>query len=60
MLARAQRVAEAVAAAVFALLFLIFVVQVAMRFMFNMPLSWSDELIVVLYITMVFLSLIHI
>ena len=56
MLARAQRVAEAVAAAVFALLFLIFVVQVAMRFMFNMPLSWSDELIVVLYITMVFWS----
>ncbi len=56
MLARAQRVAEAVAAAVFALLFLIFVVQVAMRFLFNKPLSWSDELIVVLYITMVFWS----
>ena len=56
MLARAQRVAEAVAAAVFALLFLIFVIQVAMRFLFNKPLSWSDELIVVLYITMVFWS----
>ena len=56
MLARAQRVAEAVAAAVVALLFLIFVIQVAMRFLFNKPLSWSDELIVVLYITMVFWS----
>jgi TRAP-type C4-dicarboxylate transport system permease small subunit len=56
MLERSRRVAEAIAAAVFALLFLIFVVQVAMRFLFNMPLAWSDELIVVLYILMVFWS----
>lgn len=56
MLERSRRVAEAIAAAVFALLFLVFVVQVAMRFFFNMPLAWSDELIVVLYILMVFWS----
>lgn len=56
MLARSRRVAEAIAAAVFALLFLVFVIQVVMRFVFNMPLSWSDELIVVLYILMVFWS----
>lgn len=53
---RAVRMAEGIAAAVFALLFLTFVVQVAMRFLFNRPLAWSDELIVVLYILMVFWS----
>jgi TRAP-type C4-dicarboxylate transport system permease small subunit len=46
--------AEAVAAAIFALLFLVFIVQVAARFLFNRPLAWSDELIVILYIAMVF------
>jgi TRAP-type C4-dicarboxylate transport system permease small subunit len=51
---RLQQGAEAVAAAVFALLFLTFVVQVAMRFLFNRPLAWSDELIVILYILVVF------
>lgn len=54
MLRRLRRVAEGIAAAVFALLFLTFVVQVVMRFVFNKPLAWSDELIVVLYILMVF------
>lgn len=53
---RAVKMAEGVAAAVFALLFLSFVVQVAMRFLFDRPLAWSDELIVVLYILMVFWS----
>lgn len=51
---RLQRAAEAVAAAIFALLFFTFVVQVAARFLFNRPLAWSDELIVILYIAMVF------
>lgn len=51
---RLQQVAEAVAAAIFALLFLTFVVQVSARFVFNRPMAWSDELIVVLYIAMVF------
>ncbi|MHB1200285.1 MAG: TRAP transporter small permease [Polaromonas sp.] len=53
---RLRQMAEGVAAAVFALLFLVFVVQVAMRYLFNRPLAWSDELIVVLYILMVFWS----
>ena len=51
---RLIQVAEAVAAGVFALLFLTFVVQVGMRFLFNRPLAWSDELIMILYILMVF------
>ena len=53
---RLQHVAEAVAAAVFGLLFLTFVVQVGMRFIFERPLAWSDELIVILYILIVFWS----
>lgn len=53
---RIQRISEAVAAGVFALLFLTFVVQVSMRFLFNKPLAWSDEWIVILYIFMIFWS----
>jgi TRAP-type C4-dicarboxylate transport system permease small subunit len=49
-----MQIAEAIAAGVFALLFLTFVVQVGMRFLFNRPLAWSDELIMILYILMVF------
>lgn len=56
MRAHVRRAAEVVAAAVFALLFLVFIVQVALRFLFNRPLAWSDELIVILYILMVFWS----
>ena len=51
---RLQHFAEIVAAAVFGLLFLIFVMQVGMRFLFEKPLAWSDELIVILYILIVF------
>jgi TRAP-type C4-dicarboxylate transport system permease small subunit len=54
MRARLRRVAELVAAAIFAVLFLVFVLQVAMRFLFGRPLAWSDELIVILYILIVF------
>ena len=45
---RAVKMAEGVAAAGFALLFLRFVVQVVMRFLFNRPLAWADERNVVL------------
>ena len=51
-----QRAAEALAAGIFMLLFLTFVVQVGARFLFDRPLAWSDELIVILYIAMVFWS----
>jgi len=53
---RLKAAAEIVAAAIFAVLFLVFVVQVGMRFVFGKPLAWSDELIVVLYILIVFWS----
>jgi TRAP-type C4-dicarboxylate transport system permease small subunit len=53
---RLERIAQAVAAAIFALLFLTFVLQVGARFLFDSPLSWTDELVVILYIAMVFWS----
>jgi TRAP-type C4-dicarboxylate transport system permease small subunit len=53
---RLERIAQAVAAAIFALLFLTFVLQVGARFLFDNPLSWTDELVVILYIAMVFWS----
>jgi TRAP-type C4-dicarboxylate transport system permease small subunit len=53
---RLEQVAGAIAAAIFALLFVTFVVQVAARFLFDRPLAWSDELVVILYIAMVFWS----
>jgi TRAP-type C4-dicarboxylate transport system permease small subunit len=56
MRARLHKAAEGVAAGVFALLFLTFVLQVAARFLFDRPLAWSDELVVILYIAMVFWS----
>ena len=45
-----QRGADAIGAALFAALFLVFLVQIAARFVFNKPLPWTDELAVVLYL----------
>jgi TRAP-type C4-dicarboxylate transport system permease small subunit len=56
MRARLQKAAQGVAAVIFALLFLTFVLQVGARFLFDRPLAWSDELVVILYIAMVFWS----
>lgn len=53
---RLEQVAGAIAAAIFALLFVTFIVQVGARFLFARPLAWSDELVVILYIAMVFWS----
>jgi TRAP-type transport system small permease protein len=45
-----QRGADAVGTALFACLFLTFLVQVVARFGFNKPLPWTDELAVILYV----------
>ena len=45
-----QRAAEGVGVLLFALLFLVFVVQVAARFLFDQPLAWTDEAAVILYL----------
>ncbi|MEQ1804782.1 MAG: TRAP transporter small permease subunit [Burkholderiaceae bacterium] len=46
----AQCGADAIGAALFAALFLVFLVQIAARFVFNKPLPWTDEMAVVLYL----------
>jgi TRAP-type C4-dicarboxylate transport system permease small subunit len=45
-----KRGADAVGAALFATLFLVFMVQVVARFGFNRPLPWTDEVAVMLYV----------
>ena len=45
-----KRGADAVGTALFALLFLTFLVQITARFGFNKPLPWTDELAVILYV----------
>jgi TRAP-type C4-dicarboxylate transport system permease small subunit len=45
-----KRGADAFGAGLFAVLFLVFIVQIAARFGFNKPLPWTDELAVVLYV----------
>ena len=45
-----------VSALLFAVLFVSFVLQICMRFIFNNPLNWSEELSVICYIWIVFLA----
>ena len=45
-----QRTANAIGVLLFALLFLVFVVQVTARFAFDKPLTWTDEAAVILYL----------
>jgi TRAP-type C4-dicarboxylate transport system permease small subunit len=45
-----KRGADAVGVALFAALFLTFIVQITARFVFDRPLPWTDELAVILYV----------
>ena len=45
-----RRGAEAVGVLLFAVLFLVFVIQITARFVFNRPLAWTDEAAVILYL----------
>ena len=42
--------ADAVGTGLFAVLFLVFVIQITARFVFDRPLPWTDELAVILYV----------
>lgn len=42
--------ADAIGAGLFALMLVVFLVQIVARFVFNRPLPWTDELAVVLYV----------
>lgn len=50
MLKLLRSVSNAFGVLLFALLFLVFVVQVVARFAFNQPLAWTDEAAVILYL----------
>ena len=60
MLARALRLlataAEVLSAAAFAGMFLLFLAGIFARYVLNHPLVWSDELIMVIFLWMVFLT----
>ena len=53
LLQLASQFANTIGVALFAALFVNFIIQIAARFVFNMPMAWTDELAVVLYIWMV-------
>ena len=50
MLAFLRRAADAFGVLLFALLFLVFVIQITARFVFNQPLAWTDEAATILYL----------
>ena len=54
MFKQLKRVADFIGTASYGILFLTFIYQVIMRFVFNKPLTWSDELIVILYVFSMF------
>ena len=60
MLARSLRIlsktAEATSAMAFAAMFLLFLAGVFTRYVLNSPLVWSDELIMIFFLWMVFLT----
>ena len=45
-----HKAAQALGGLLFVALFLVFVVQITARFVFNQPLAWSDEAAVILYV----------
>lgn len=51
-----SRAVAALATAAFALMFLMFIVGVAMRYLFASPLSWSDETAIILLLWSMFLA----
>jgi len=54
MLKQLRKIADFIGTASYGILFLTFIYQVIMRFVFNKPLTWSDELIVILYVFSMF------
>ncbi len=48
-----RRAADAFGVLLFALLFVVFVIQITARFVFNQPLAWTDEAATILYLWVV-------
>lgn len=51
-----KSVADAVGGVLFLALFVVFVVQITARFVFNRPLAWTDEMAVILYVWVILWS----
>src|SRR5215475_9752127 len=49
-------VVEAISTAAFAAMFLLFLAGIFMRYVLGRPLAWSDELIMIAFLWMVFLT----
>lgn len=49
-----RRAAELVAVLMFAAVFCVFMVKVAMRYVFDMPLAWCDEICSILFVWIIF------
>jgi TRAP-type C4-dicarboxylate transport system permease small subunit len=47
---RLSKFANTISVALFAALFVVFIIQITARFVFNHPMAWTDELAVILYI----------
>jgi TRAP-type C4-dicarboxylate transport system permease small subunit len=56
MMARLHRLAELIAAAMFAVMFAAFLVGVVSRYVFNNPVSWSIEICSIAYVWIVFFA----
>ena len=54
MLKQLRNITNFIGTLSYSVLFVTFIFQVVMRFAFNKPLSWSDELIVILYVFSMF------
>jgi len=54
MFKQLKRVAEFIGTISYGILFVTFIFQVILRFVFNKPLTWSDELIVIMYVFSMF------
>src|SRR3982751_6144961 len=48
-----RRRAENIAAAMLAVMFVAFIVQIAFRYLFNFPIGWSSELTVIMWLWLV-------
>ncbi|MDP4301277.1 TRAP transporter small permease [Leptothrix discophora] len=51
-----KRLGDGVSVALFTALFLVFIVQIVARFVFQRPLPWTDELAVMLYVWVILWS----
>lgn len=55
-LARVRALAGVIATGLFATIFLVFLVAIAMRYLFKQPLAWADELNIILFLWVMFIA----